>query len=261
METQVPTSAAHVHVRGVSHSYASKTGDVLALDDVTLDVRAGEFVSVVGPSGCGKSTLLHLVAGFAQPTAGSVEVDGAHVRAPSPDRGVVFQRPNLYPWLSVRANVEFGLRMRRSKRASRHAIAAEHLRLVGLEDFARRRPYELSGGMQQRCQIARVLATDPTILLMDEPLGALDALTRERMQSELVALWQRSGKTVLFVTHSVDEAVFVGTRVVVMSRRPGRIVFDEPTPFPGERDDTARSSPELVAFGARVRAAIEPEAR
>lgn len=219
-----------VEIRGVRHRYRSGGADVIALDGIDLTIDRGEFVCIVGPSGCGKTTLLKLIAGFEIPTEGSVVVDGRPVDAPGSERGVVFQQPNLYPWLTVRGNVEFGLKMRKVPRAERQVIADEKLATVGLTDFADRPPYELSGGMQQRTQIARVLANDPAIMLMDEPLGALDALTRERLQAELRRVWAASHKTVLFITHSVEEAVFLGTRVIVLSPRPGQILFDELTP-------------------------------
>jgi taurine transport system ATP-binding protein len=191
-----------------------------------------------------------------------VRVDGAVVRGPSYERGVVFQAPELYPWLSVRGNVEFGPRMRHLKRAERRRIADEHLALVGLEGFEKRRTYELSGGMQQRCQIARVLANDPEIMLMDEPFGALDAFTRERLQAELRRLWKATGKTVLFITHSVEEAALLSTRVVVLSSRPGRVLLDEVVPFArGDDDlDTLRRDSEFIALQARVRVTIHDTA-
>ena len=247
------SEAEPVLLRGVAHSYAA----VQALGPLDLEVAAGELVALVGPSGCGKTTLLGLLAGFLTPTAGEVLVGGARVRAPGPERGVVFQQPNLYPWLSVRENVALGPRLRGAKKAARHAIADTQLARVGLADFAAAKPYELSGGMQQRAQIARVLANDPTIMLLDEPFGALDALTRERLQAELHRVWLGSGKTALFITHSVEEAAFLGTRVLVMSPRPGRIVFDERPPFaPEERTASLRADPAFVAFRERVRAAI-----
>ncbi|WP_214105739.1 ABC transporter ATP-binding protein [Acrocarpospora catenulata] len=230
---------AAVRLTGVSLTYGARGGllrprgtRVAALRDIDLEIGAGAFLVIVGPSGCGKSTLLRLIAGFAPPTTGEIAVSGAPVTGPGPDRGVVFQQPRLFPWLSVRRNVEFGLRMAGLPAARRRERAMELLGLVGLADVAGQRPYELSGGMQQRAAIARALAPDPAILLMDEPFAALDALTRERLQEELRRIWQATGKTVLFVTHSVDEAVYLGTRVIVLSRRPGRIVLDQPSELP-----------------------------
>ncbi|GAA1600042.1 ABC transporter ATP-binding protein [Nocardia ninae] len=219
-----------VVLTGVSKSYPGDDGPTQVLAPTDLTIESGEFVCVVGPSGCGKSTLLNLLAGFLEPTEGTVRVGGHPVTGPSPDRGVVFQQPNLYPWLSVRQNVEFGPKVRGVPRDERRTEAERMLTLVGLDHLGNRRPYELSGGQQQRAQIARVLVNDPQIILMDEPFGALDALTRENLQDELRTLWRDRRKTVLFVTHSIDEALLLGTRVLVMGTRPGRIIYDHPTP-------------------------------
>ncbi|WP_415842876.1 ABC transporter ATP-binding protein, partial [Nocardia ninae] len=215
-----------VVLTGVSKSYPGDDGPTQVLAPTDLTIESGEFVCVVGPSGCGKSTLLNLLAGFLEPTEGTVRVGGHPVTGPSPDRGVVFQQPNLYPWLSVRQNVEFGPKVRGVPRDERRTEAERMLTLVGLDHLGNRRPYELSGGQQQRAQIARVLVNDPQIILMDEPFGALDALTRENLQDELRTLWRDRRKTVLFVTHSIDEALLLGTRVLVMGTRPGRIIYD-----------------------------------
>ncbi|MFI6043269.1 ABC transporter ATP-binding protein [Nocardia sp. NPDC051321] len=220
-----------VALSGVSKSYPGDDGPTQVLAPTDLTIEGGEFVCVVGPSGCGKSTLLNILAGFLAPTEGTVQVGGDPITGPDPDRGVVFQQPNLYPWLSVRQNVEFGPKVRGVPRHQRTAEAERMLTLVGLDHLGARRPYELSGGQQQRAQIARVLVNDPRIILMDEPFGALDALTREKLQGELLTLWRDGKKTVLFVTHSIDEALLLGTRVLVMGTRPGRIIYDEPTAF------------------------------
>jgi NitT/TauT family transport system ATP-binding protein/taurine transport system ATP-binding protein len=248
-----------VALRDVRHVFGAGDRRVEALGPVDLDVDAGELVCIVGPSGCGKTTLLHLLAGFHEPTAGSLSVGAVPVAGPDPSRGVVFQQPNLYPWLTVRGNVGFGLRMRRVPRAQRREEVDRWLTLVGLDGFGDHRPYELSGGMQQRCQIARVLANDPALILMDEPFGALDALTRERMQLELLRIWGQDERTVVFITHSVDEAVLLGTRVLVMSPRPGRIVFDERSPFGPDvaRGRDLRLHSDFVPFRERVAAAID----
>ncbi|WP_131735810.1 ABC transporter ATP-binding protein [Actinomadura roseirufa] len=263
--------AAAVSLREVSLTYggkrrgggvfgrAFKSADpVDALRDVDADIPGGEFVTIVGPSGCGKSTLLRLVAGFARPTGGEVAVAGAPVTGPGPDRGVVFQQPRLFPWLTVRRNVEFGLRTAGASAAERRARSDELLDLVGLSDSAGRLPHELSGGMQQRAAIARALAPGPRILLMDEPFAALDALTRERLQEELRRIWRRTGTTILFVTHSVDEAVFLGTRIIALSRRPGRIVLDETSTLPGE--DDPHTHPDFPGRRERVAATVRAAA-
>ncbi|WP_296601506.1 ABC transporter ATP-binding protein [Nocardioides sp.] len=198
--------------------------EFVALDDLDLEIGAGEFVTVVGPSGCGKSTVLDLIAGLATPSAGRLTIDGVPITGPGLDRSVVFQQYTLLPWRTAAGNVEFALEARggltKRERATR---AREYLDLVGLSEFAGRYPHELSGGMKQRVAIARSLSYEPQVLLMDEPFGALDAQTRERLQEELLGIWRRTGTTVVFITHDIDEAVFLGQRVAVMSARPGRI--------------------------------------
>ena len=231
-------------------------GVIRAVDRLSLSFGEGDFVCVVGPSGCGKTTLLRIIAGFVAPTSGEARLDGAVITDPDHQRGVVFQHPALYPWLTVQQNVEFGPKMRGVKAARRREITERHLRLVRLWDFRGKAPYELSGGMQQRVAIARVLANDPRILLMDEPFGALDALTREHLQEELLKIWRATGKTVFFITHSVEEAVYLATRLIVMSPRPGRILatlapgFSRETPPRPSR--VVKSSPEFVALREEV---------
>ena len=204
--------------------YRSRTGEVPALIDINLDIGDGEFVSVIGPSGCGKSTLLYILGGFIAADDGSVRVNGKQVRGPGTDRGIVFQEYALFPWLTVEQNIHYGLEMLGTPRRARDEIVHNLIHTVNLEGFERRFPRELSGGMKQRVAIARTLAYNPRILLLDEPFGALDSQTRESMQDELRRLWLRERKTVVLVTHDVDEAVYLSERVVVMSRRPGRIV-------------------------------------
>ncbi|TWS18999.1 ABC transporter ATP-binding protein [Tsukamurella asaccharolytica] len=255
------TRTERVELTGVGKTYDTASGQTIALQPTDLTIEPGEFVSIVGPSGCGKTTLLRLVAGFEDPTEGVVEVGGARVTAPSADRGVVFQAPTLYPWLTVRGNVEFGPKVSGVGKAERREQAQKLLDLVGLGDFGDKRPYELSGGMQQRAQIARVLVNDPAIVLMDEPYGALDALTRERLQVDLLKIWREAGKTIVFITHSVEEAVFLSTRVLVMSARPGRVVIDRKVELPSDGPDTVRdpsvtASPEFQALRTELAAAI-----
>lgn len=211
---------------GVTRRFKSRRQDTLALSDVSLTVREGDFVCLVGPSGCGKSTLLNIVAGFDFPDSGTVSVNGKPVRGAGPDRIVVFQESALFPWMNVRTNVEFGLRLAGLSKAARRDRAREYLNLVGLGKFENAYVHELSGGMKQRVQLARSLAVDPAMLLMDEPFAALDAQTRDVLQEELQHIWQRTGKTILFVTHNVREAVLLADRVIVMASNPGRIKRD-----------------------------------
>jgi len=215
---------AQIVIEGVSHCYRPPTGrPVLALEDVSLDVRGREFVALLGPSGCGKSTLLYLIGGFLPTETGRILIEGKSIGAPGPDRGIVFQHFALFPWKTVRGNVLYGLERMGLAREERERRAQSFIDLVGLTGFEDSYPSQLSGGMRQRTAIARTLAFDPKILLMDEPFGALDAQTRGLMQSELLSIWQRTPKTVIFVTHDVQEAVYLADRVAVMSARPGRI--------------------------------------
>jgi len=224
-----PQDIPRVTVNDVTQIYVSDAGEeVVALERTNTVVKPGEFVCIVGPSGCGKSTLLKIIAGFLKPTSGKILLNDEEIRGPGSDRGVVFQHANLYPWKTVLENIELAGRFAGVEKKQRRKNAEYYLDLVNLSEFGGKKPYELSGGMQQRAQIARVLAGSPEILLMDEPFGALDALTRETMQEELLRIWRRDRKTVFFITHSVDEAVLLGTRVWVMSARPGRILEDIP---------------------------------
>ena len=220
---ETSASALALEVRGVSRRFETRRHDTLALSDINLAVRPGEFLCLLGPSGCGKSTLLNIIAGFDRPSAGEMLVAGRPVTGPGRDRIVVFQEAALFPWLNVRSNVEFGLKLAGVPKAERRDRAAQYLKLVGLERFEKAFVHELSGGMKQRVQLARSLAVDPEILLMDEPFAALDAQTRDVLQEELQDIWQRTGKTVIFVTHNVREAVLLADRVIVMSPSPGRI--------------------------------------
>ena len=237
---------AQIVIDRVTHTYRPSHGRaVLALADVSLEVRPREFLALLGPSGCGKSTLLYLVGGFLPTEAGRIVVDGKPVSAPGPDRGIVFQHFALFPWKTVRATVLYGLERQRLPRPERERRAQAFIDLVGLNGFEESYPSQLSGGMKQRTAIARTLAFDPSILLMDEPFGALDAQTRSLMQTELLGIWQRTPKTVIFVTHDVQEAVYLADRVAVMSARPGSVKAIVETRF-GNRDPGLRRSKEFV---------------
>ncbi|MFN8074093.1 MAG: ABC transporter ATP-binding protein [Kineosporiaceae bacterium] len=270
------TPQAKIRFDDVSKTFALREGlpgeRFTALSGVSLDIAAGDFVCLVGPSGCGKSTLLDLLGGLATPDAGQVLVDGKPITGPGLDRGIVFQQYALYPWRTALGNVEFGLEAKGIGRRERASRAREYLDLVGLGTFADRYPHELSGGMKQRVAIARSLAFDPDILLMDEPFAALDAQTRESLQDELVRIWQRTGKTIVFITHGIDEAVFLGRKVAVMTSRPGRIltVLDVDLPHhdlgagaaTSRADDVdVRSTPEFIAYRHQVWELLHAEVR
>jgi ABC-type nitrate/sulfonate/bicarbonate transport system ATPase subunit len=253
-----------IELEHVGHAFVPPVGRVPlpVLDDVDLAVPDGAFVSVVGPTGCGKTTLLRIVHGLLRPTSGRVVIDGRPVTGPSADRAMVFQEFNLLPWRNARHNVELGLEVQGADRARRRAAADAALRLVGLAGFEEHYPHQLSGGMKQRLGLARALCTAPRYLLMDEPFGALDLQTRELMQVELSRLWERDRKTVLFVTHSVDEAVFLSDRVVVLSARPARVlqVIDVRLPRPRGADDRElRATAAFAEHGQRVRHLLRQE--
>jgi NitT/TauT family transport system ATP-binding protein len=231
-----------------------------AVQDITLHVEPGEFVCLLGPSGCGKSTLLGALAGHLTPASGAIQVDGEPVRGPHPDRGLVFQHHTLFPWKKVLDNVAFGLKMQGVGRRERHARAHEMLRLVGLDDFAGFYPSQLSGGMQQRAEIARVLINHPRVMLMDEPFGALDAQTRLMMQRQLLDAWARVRTTIVFITHDIDEALFLGDRVLVMGPRPGRIVAEFALDFARPRDPSLVTSPEFTALKRHCLQLLHPHA-
>ena len=247
--------SALLQVRGVERRF-DKT---LALQATDLDVAENDFVTILGPSGCGKSTLLRIVAGLDQPTAGEVLLEGRRITAPGADRGMVFQSYTLFPWLSVLDNVCFGLRERGLPRAQQLEVAQGFLAQVGLNGFERHYPKQLSGGMQQRTALARALANQPRMLLMDEPFGALDHQTRELMQELLLGLWEAQRQTVLFVTHDIDEAIFMGSRVMVMSARPGRIKLDRVVPLPHPRHYSVKTTPAFAALKAELTEAVRSE--
>lgn len=218
-------------IKDASLQYKSEKGLVTALKDINLDINKGEFICVLGPSGCGKSTLLNIIAGFHKPTEGAAVMGEEEINGPSWHRGVVFQTPTLYPWLNIEQNVSFGPKMRKIDKKEQKELVEKYLDLVGLKDFKKQKPYELSGGMRQRASLARVLVNTPEMILMDEPFGALDALTRINMQALIRTIWNKTGNTIFMITHDVDEALALATRVIVMSSRPGRIVKEFNTEF------------------------------
>jgi ABC-type nitrate/sulfonate/bicarbonate transport system ATPase subunit len=247
-------------VRGVSRTFESENGaKTVALQATDVDVAENDFITILGPSGCGKSTLLRIVAGLDTQTTGEVLLDGKPIVGPGADRGMVFQSYTLFPWLTILENVCFGLREKGLPAAQQKEIAQSFISKVGLDGFEFHFPKQLSGGMQQRTALARALANDPRILLMDEPFGALDHQTREIMQELLLGIWERAQKTVLFVTHDIDEAAFMGSRVVVMSARPGRIKIDKEVPFPHPRVYSIKTTTEFAKLKAELTESVRVE--
>ena len=235
-----------VSIRNVVKKYDTRNGEMIALNGANLDIMENEFICVIGPSGCGKSTLLNIIAGLLEPTSGEVIVDGHKVEGTGVDRGVVFQQYALFPWLTVKKNVQFGLKLQGKSQKEMDDIAEKYIKMVGLEKFIDSYPKELSGGMKQRVAIARAYAVNPSVLLMDEPFGALDAQTRTQLQTELLKTWESERKTCFFITHDVDEAIILAQRVIVMSARPGRIkdIVDIDIPYP--RDQETKMSPRFM---------------
>jgi NitT/TauT family transport system ATP-binding protein len=245
-----------IDIRGLSKVFVKGKRRITALDGFDLEIGDGELVCLLGPSGCGKTTVLRIVAGLEPATKGTVSVHGKKVESAGPERGMVFQEFALFPWRTVRRNIEFGLEIRGMPEQERKKRSTELIDLVGLEGFEDVHPEELSGGMRQRVGIARALANEPTVLLMDEPFGSLDAQTRNLMQKELLRIWSAARKTVLFVTHSVDEAVFLADRIVVMTARPGKVREIIPVELPRPRD---RTSPEFISVRGRVLSELDEE--
>jgi ABC-type nitrate/sulfonate/bicarbonate transport system ATPase subunit len=250
------TTTHKVQAECVTKVYVTRQGPMIAVQDLSLDMRHQHFVCLLGPSGCGKSTLLSMIAGFVVPTSGRILVDGQPVTGPGRDRGVVFQEYVLFPWRTARQNVEFGPLVRRVPPAERQRVAGHYLAMVGLAEHAQKYPRELSGGMKQRVAIARALANDPEVLLMDEPFGALDAQTREVMQEELLKIWLTERKTIVFVTHSISESLYLADDIVVMTARPGRIKEIVRVDLPRPRE---RGSPEFQAIARTVERLVKEE--
>jgi NitT/TauT family transport system ATP-binding protein len=253
--------SSRLTLEGVSKTFETRNRSVVAVEDVSLEVREGEFIAIIGPSGCGKTTLLNMVGGFVSPTTGRVLLDGKPISGPGSDRGFVFQDYGVFPWLTVRDNILFGLRLRANATPSgeRDAIAQRYLDAMGLNDFRDAYPKALSGGMKQRVALARTYAVRPQFLLMDEPFGALDAQTRYAMQDLLLDLQAREGKTVLFVTHSVEEALYLSSRVVAVTARPTRLRRIVEVPFGYPRNDSLRHAPEFQAMVAELESIVMSE--
>lgn len=252
-------SLPKMQVRDLYKSFLVQGKPLMVLQNINLQLYSREFVCLVGTSGCGKSTLLNIVAGLVSPSAGQVLVDGETVAGPGSDRGMVFQGYTLYPWLTVAENIAFGLKLRKMPRAEQRERVAYYLDVVGLTQFAKAYPKQLSGGMKQRVAIARALANEPEVLLMDEPFGALDAQTKEQMQQFLLDLWERTHVTVLMITHDVEEAIFLSQRVYVMSDRPGRLKLEVPITLPEHRDLEIKLSPEFVDIKRDIIHALREE--
>jgi len=256
-----PTASADalaVHAKGVSLTFETSDGEVQALSSVDLDIAAGDFVSFIGPSGCGKTTLLRVIADLQQPTSGTILVNGITPEAARLRRayGYVFQAPALYPWRTIERNIALPLEIMGIDAAQRRERIERYLRLVNLSGFERKYPWQLSGGMQQRASIARALCFEPALLLMDEPFGALDEIVRDHLNEQLLRLWDQTKKTVVFVTHSIPEAVFLSTKIVVMSPRPGRIIDIIACDFPRDRTLEFRETPEFIKIAQRVRSGL-----
>ena len=255
------SAAARIVFDRVSIAFPSSRGPLSVVDDVSYAIHEGEFVAVIGPSGCGKTTMMNMVAGFVKPTQGRVLLDGQPVTGPGPDRGVIFQEYGVFPWLNVRENIAFGLKLaaNRAKPAERDAICNRYMDLMGLTDFADAWPKMLSGGMRQRLALARAYAVRPQFLLMDEPFGALDAQTRNAMQDLLLQVLQTEGKTVILITHSVDEAIYLASRIIVMSARPTRIREEIAIPFAYPRSESVHETPEFNELRSHLRDLVMKE--
>ena len=253
------TSSVKVRIDNVKKVFDTRRGEVVALNGVSFDIKENEFICVVGPSGCGKSTFLNILAGLDSPTSGEVYVDGNLVEGPGPERGVVFQQYALFPWLTVEKNIEFGLKLKGLPQSEIKERVEKYLEVVGLNEFAKSYPKELSGGMKQRVAIARAYAVNPEVLLMDEPFGALDAQTRTQLQQELLDTWEKEQKTCFFITHDVEEAIILATKVIIMSARPGRIksIIDVNIPYP--RNQETKMTREFIELKNEIWAQVYHE--
>jgi NitT/TauT family transport system ATP-binding protein len=259
----VATSTKRAQFDHVSLAFDTPKGKLRVVDDVTYDINDGDFIAVIGPSGCGKTTMMSMLAGFQKPTTGKVLFDGAPVNGPGPERGVIFQEYGVFPWLTVKQNIAFGLQLKANRVAlsERNQICDHYLALMGLTDFANSYPKHLSGGMRQRLAIARAYAVKPQFLLMDEPFGALDAQTRANMQNLLLKVLATEGKTVMLITHSVEEAIYLASRIVVVTARPARIKEIIDVPFGYPRDESLQERAEFVALRSHIRELVMSEYR
>ena len=255
-ESDVKEGEDQIHIRNLSKTYVTDESETVVLEDFSLDIRKGELITIVGPSGCGKTTILRMLAGLIPPTSGQILIGNRECTAPGADRGMVFQDFALFPWRSVRKNVEFGLEIAGLSKEERRERADKYLKIVGLEKFADHRVHELSGGMKQRVAIARAMVTNPDVILMDEPFGALDAQTRNIMQAGLLRILEKTDQTIIFITHSVDEAVYLSDRIVVLTKRPAKIKEVVNIDWPRPRD---RASPEFTALRKRILEELEKE--
>ena len=254
--SEIKEGEDQIHIRNLSKTYVTEDSETVVLEDFSLDIRKGELISIVGPSGCGKTTILRMLAGLVQPTSGKILIGDRECTTPGSDRGVVCQDFALFPWRSVRKNVEFGLEIAGMPKEQRRERADKYLKIVGLEKFADHRVHELSGGMKQRVALARALVTNPDVILMDEPFGALDAQTRNLMQAGLLKILDKTDQTIIFITHSVDEAVFLSDRIVILTKRPAKIKEVVEIDWPRPRD---RASPEFTALRKRILEELEKE--
>jgi NitT/TauT family transport system ATP-binding protein len=249
---EASVASCKISCKGINKTYKSKKSEVVALSDINIDILENEFISIVGPSGCGKSTLLRILAGLDNATSGEIILDDQVLSGPGADRGMVFQAYTLFPWMSVEKNIGFGLDLKRMPKSESVPIIEKYLDMVGLKEFRKSLPKELSGGMKQRVAIARALANNPEVLLMDEPFGALDPDTKSCMQLQLREIWEREKHTIVFITHDIEEAVFLSQRIYVMSPRPGRVVAEVPICLPQQRDLDLKDTQEFIALRRKI---------